>query len=102
QALSETVAFDLRNELYIHLQSLPFAFYDRAQTGQLMSRATEDINNIRSMLVLTMRALVLAIGTLLAVTVILFRIDVKLAALALAPLPILIWYSVRFGIAIRP
>jgi ATP-binding cassette subfamily B protein len=102
QALAEQVAFDLRNELYAHLQRLPFAFYDRAQTGQLMSRATEDINNIRSMLVMSMRALVLAIGTLLAVTVILFRIDARLAALALAPLPFLVWYSVRFGIAIRP
>lgn len=102
QALAEQVGFDLRNALYAHLQSLPFAFYDRAQTGQLMSRATEDVNNIRSMLVLSMRALVLAIGMLAAVTVILFRIDVRLAAIALAPLPFLIWYSVRFGIAIRP
>jgi ATP-binding cassette subfamily B multidrug efflux pump len=102
QALSEQVAFDMRNELYVHLQNLPFAFYDRAQTGQLMSRATEDINNIRSMLVMSMRALVLAIGTFITVAVILFRTDVTLASLALAPLPFLIWYSVRFGIAIRP
>lgn len=102
QALAERVAYDMRNEIYVHLQSLPFAFYDRAQTGQLMSRATEDINNIRSMLVMSMRALVLAIGTFIAVAIILFRTDVTLAALALAPLPFLIWYSVRFGIAIRP
>jgi ATP-binding cassette, subfamily B, multidrug efflux pump len=102
QALAERVAFDLRNELYVHLQFLPFAFYDRAQTGQLMSRATEDINNIRSMLVMSMRALVLAIATFVAVAVILLRTDVVLAAIALAPLPFLIWYSVRFGIAIRP
>jgi ATP-binding cassette subfamily B protein len=102
QALAERVAFDMRNELYVHLQNLPFAFYDRAQTGQLMSRATEDINNIRSMLVMSMRALVLAIGTFVAVAVILFRTDVTLATLALAPLPFLIWYSIRFGIAIRP
>jgi ATP-binding cassette, subfamily B, multidrug efflux pump len=102
QALAERVAFDLRNALYIHLQRLPFAFYDRAQTGQLMSRATEDVNNIRAMLVMSMRALVLAIGTLGAVAVILFRTDATLAAIALAPLPILLWYSVRFGIAIRP
>lgn len=102
QALAEQVAFDLRNEVYVHLQALPFAFYDRAQTGQLMSRATEDINNIRSMLVLSMRALVLAIGTMATVAVILFRIDARLAAIALVPLPFLLWYSVRFGIAIRP
>ena len=102
QAMAERVAYDLRNELYVHLQTLPFAFYDRAQTGQLMSRATEDINNVRAMLVMTMRALVVAIGTFVAVAVILFRTDVRLAAIALAPLPFLLWYSVRFGIAIRP
>ena len=102
QAMAERVAYDLRNELYVHLQTLPFAFYDRAQTGQLMSRATEDINNIRAMLVMSMRALVLAIATMLAVAVILFRTDVRLATIALAPLPFLLWYSVRFGIAIRP
>ncbi|MCC6313195.1 MAG: ABC transporter ATP-binding protein, partial [Thermomicrobiales bacterium] len=48
QAVAERVAFDLRNALYIHLQSLPYAFYDAAQTGQLMSRATDDVNNIRA------------------------------------------------------
>jgi len=102
QALSEQVGFDLRNQLYTHLQQLPYAFYDRAQTGQLMSRATDDINNIRAMLVMSMRPLVLAIGTFIAVAAILIRIDATLAAVALAPLPFLIWYSIRFGVAIRP
>ncbi len=102
QALSEKVGFDLRNELYRHLQALPFSFYDRAQTGQLMSRATDDINNIRAMLVMAMRPLVLAIGTFVAVSIILIRIDVVLAAVALAMLPFLLWYSVRFGVALRP
>ncbi|MDP9363044.1 MAG: ABC transporter ATP-binding protein/permease [Chloroflexota bacterium] len=102
QALAERVGFDLRNELYDHLQRLPFSFYDRTQTGQLMSRATDDINNIRAMLVMAMRPLVLAIGTFVAVAVILFRTDARLAAVALFPLPFLIVYSVRFGVAIRP
>ena len=102
QLLAERVGYDLRNELYAHLQRLPFAFYDRAQTGQLMSRATDDINNIRAMLVMAMRPLVLAIGTFVAVTVILFRMEATLAAVALAMMPFLIWYSVRFGVAIRP
>jgi ATP-binding cassette subfamily B protein len=102
QALAERVGYDLRNELYAHLQRLPFSFYDRTQTGQLMSRATDDINNIRAMLVMAMRPLVLAIGTFAIVTVILFRTDARLAAVALLPLPFLIVYSVRFGVAIRP
>ena len=101
-ALAERVAFDLRNELYVHLQQLPFTFYDRSMTGQLMSRATDDINNIRAMLVMTMRPLVLAIGTFAAVAVILVRIDALLAGVALSTLPLLVWYSIRFGVAIRP
>ena len=67
-----------------------------------MSRATDDVNNIRAMLVMAMRPLVLAGGTFVAVGVILFRMDARLALVALAPLPFLTWYSVRFGVAIRP
>jgi ATP-binding cassette subfamily B protein len=102
QQLAEKVAFDLRNELYGHLQSLNFSFYDRAQSGQLMARATDDINNIRAMLVMTMRPLVLAVGTLIAVSVILFRIDALLAVVALSTMPFLCWYSIRYGVALRP
>ena len=102
ESLAYRVAFDLRNELYVHLQRLSFSFHDTAQTGQLMSRGTEDINNIRSMLVMSMRPLVLALGTFVAVTIILFRIDLRLAALALLPMPFLLWYSFRFGVGLRP
>ena len=102
QALAEKVGYDLRNELYAHLQSQQFSFYDRAQTGQLMSRATDDINNIRAMLVMSMRPLVLAVGTFSIVTVILIRADALLSAVALIPMPFLIWYSIRYGVALRP
>lgn len=102
QALAERVAYDIRNELYAHLQRLSFSFYDTAQTGQLMSRATDDITNIRAMLVMTLRALVVAIGTFVAVTVILLRIDWVLAVVGLAVMPFLIVWSARFGIVIRP
>ena len=47
QYLAERVAYDLRNEMYRHLETLSFSYYDTAQTGQLLSRATEDVNNIR-------------------------------------------------------
>ena len=102
QVLAEQVGFDLRNALYVHLSRLPFSFYDRAQTGQLMARATDDINNIRGMLMMTLRILVLAIAMLIGVTIILIRIDWLLALVALSTMPFLIWWSVRFGITIRP
>ncbi|MEA2585248.1 MAG: ATP-binding cassette, subfamily multidrug efflux pump [Thermomicrobiales bacterium] len=102
QVLAEQVAYDIRNELYAHLQRLSFSYYDTAQTGQVMARATDDITNIRAMLVMTLRALVVAIGTFLAVTVILLRIDLQLALAGLAVMPFLIVWSTRFGIVIRP
>lgn len=102
QVLSEQVAFDLRNELYSHLQRLSFSYYDQAQTGQVMARATDDITNIRAMLVMTMRALVFAIATFIAVTVVIVRIDLLLALVALSAMPFLIIFSARFGMVIRP
>jgi ATP-binding cassette subfamily B protein len=102
QALAEQIGYDIRNEIFAHLQAMQFSFHDRSQTGQLMSRGTEDINNIRAMLVMTMRPLVLAIGTLVAVTIILIRLDTLLAIVALTGVPFLIWYSVRYGVALKP
>jgi ATP-binding cassette subfamily B protein len=102
QSLAERVAYDIRNELYAHLQRLSFSFYDTAQTGQVMARATDDITNIRAMLVMTLRALVVAIATFVTVTIILFRIDWVLAIVGLAVMPFLIVWSTRFGIVIRP
>src|SRR5215212_9609575 len=98
QVLAERVAYDIRNELYAHLQRLSFSYYDTAQTGQVMARATDDITNIRAMLVMTMRALVFAIATFLAVTVILLRIDWVLALVGLAVMPFLIVWSTRWGV----
>ncbi len=100
--LAEKVGYDLRNQLYDRFQELSFSFYDRAQTGQLMSRATDDINQIRGMLMVCLRSLVQGIGTLVAVTVIMLTTDVPLALIALATMPILIWWTIRFGIVIRP
>ncbi|HET8626100.1 MAG TPA: ABC transporter ATP-binding protein [Thermomicrobiales bacterium] len=102
QYLAERVAYDLRNALYGRLQELSFSYYDRAQTGQLMSRVTDDVNNIRGMLMMSLRALVVAVATLIAVTAILLRLDWELALVALAVMPILVVYSVRFGVTIRP
>ncbi len=102
QYLAEQVGYDLRNELYAKLQSLPFAYYDTAQTGQLMSRVTDDVNNIRGMLMMSLRALVLAAGMLIVVAVILISYNWQLALVSLASMPILVWWSLKFGVTVRP
>lgn len=102
QYIAVGVANDLRNELYARLETLSFTFYDRSQTGQLMSRATDDITNIRGFLMMGLRATMLAVATLITVTIILFRTDALLAAVSLAVMPLLAYWSIRFGVTIRP
>lgn len=100
--LAERVGNDLRNEMYAKFQELPFQFYDRAQTGQLMSRATDDINNIRGMLQFSTRAVVQTVAMVVVIAIILFRENWLLATIALSTTPFLAWWGVRFSMSIRP
>jgi ATP-binding cassette subfamily B protein len=100
--LAERVGNDLRDELYAKFQVLPFQFYDRSQTGQLMSRATDDINNIRSMLMFAIRAVVQAFGLMIVIVVIMLQTNVWLGLIALSTMPFLIWWAINFGVTIRP
>jgi ATP-binding cassette subfamily B multidrug efflux pump len=102
QYLAEIVGYDLRNALYEKLQSLPFTYYDKAQTGQLMSRVTDDVNNIRGMLMMSLRALVLALSMLIVVSIILLSYNWQLALVSLASMPVLVWWSLKFGVTVRP
>src|SRR3972149_72605 len=44
--IAQRIAYDIRNKIYNHLQSLSFAYHDKAQTGQIMSRATQDVEGV--------------------------------------------------------
>ena len=92
---------DLRERLFDHFQRLHFAFHDRAQTGQLMSRANTDLQQIQAFVV--MIPLTISNGvTVLAVTVILFFTDPVLTLLALGSLPFLNVLATRFSRQLHP
>jgi ATP-binding cassette, subfamily B, bacterial len=92
---------DLRERLFAHIQRLHFAFHDRAQTGQLMSRANSDLQQIQAFVV--MIPLTISNGvTVLAVTVILLAIDPVLTLLALGSLPFLNVLATRFSRRLHP
>jgi ATP-binding cassette subfamily B protein len=92
---------DLRDRLFAHFQRLHFAFHDRAQTGQLMSRANTDLQQIQAFVV--MIPLTISNGvTVLAVTVILLTIDPLLTLLALGSLPFLNVLATRFSRRLHP
>jgi ATP-binding cassette subfamily B protein len=92
---------DLRERLFAHIQRLHFAFHDRAQTGQLMSRANTDLQQIQAFVVMIPLTISNAV-TVLAVTVILVLKDPLLTLLALGSLPFLNLLATRFSRRLHP
>ncbi len=102
QWLSFRVAYDLRNQLYDHIQRQSFAFHDRTQTGELMSRATSDAEQVQRFTGMGLLELVNIVVLMASVLVILFTVDTELALVSLIPIPILVAITIRFGRRIRP
>jgi ATP-binding cassette, subfamily B, bacterial len=91
----------LRDRLFAHLQRLHFAFHDQAQTGQLMSRANTDLQQVQMFIVMIPLTISNAC-TVLAVTVILLTIDPVLTVLALGSLPLMNVLATRFSRQLFP
>jgi ATP-binding cassette, subfamily B, bacterial len=100
QALA--VEMDMRQGLYGHLVRLSFGFYDRHQTGQLMSRATVDLQGVRFFLGYGLIFFFQNILTVVSVTVVLFFFEWKLALIALAITPVLVVVAYRYSHVAHP
>jgi ABC-type multidrug transport system fused ATPase/permease subunit len=100
QALA--VEFDMRNGLYSHLVRLSFGFYDRHQTGQLMSRATVDLQGVRFFLGYGLIFFFQNVLTVISVSVVLFFVNWKLALIAVAITPLLVWLAYRYSHVSHP
>ena len=100
--VSLAVEVDLRNRLYGHLQRLELSFFDRQQTGQLMSRATVDLQSVRFFLGYGLIFIAQSIVTILLAAVAMFVLDPGLAAISLAPVPFVVLIADRYGHRSRP
>jgi ABC-type multidrug transport system fused ATPase/permease subunit len=100
--VSLAVEYDLRNRLYGHLQSLELGFFDRQQVGQLMSRATVDLQSIRFFLGYGLVFIVQNLLTILLAAIVMFVLQPELAAITLAPVPLVIAAAMRYGRYSRP
>src|SRR6202158_4955778 len=85
----QKVIFDLRSDLYSHIQLLPLRWFDNRATGDLMTRVIEDVNSVERMLIDGIEQGVVAALQVVIVMAMMFYLDVKLALLALAPFPLL-------------
>src|SRR6266705_578184 len=86
----QRVIFDLRSDLYSHIQLLPLRWFDNRATGDLMTRVIEDVNSVERVLIDGIEQGVVAILQVMIVVSVMFYLNVKLALLALVPFPLLI------------
>jgi ABC-type multidrug transport system fused ATPase/permease subunit len=96
------VEYDLRNRMYSHLQSLEVAFFDEQQTGQLMSRATVDLQAVRFFLGYGLIFIAQSAITIVVAAAVMIAVNPGLAAIALFPTPFVLWAAYRYGIRNRP
>jgi ATP-binding cassette, subfamily B, bacterial len=95
--LGNKVILDLRTSAYEYLQRLSLSFYDKKETGRLMSRITYDTGNLQGFIVNGIQDFTIDLMMLLGMSVVLFITNWKLAALTLCPLPILTVGTIYFG-----
>src|SRR5450755_2610588 len=96
------VELDLRNGLYGRLQQLELSFFDRQQTGQLMSRATVDLQAVRFFLGYGLIFIAQSALTIVLAAIAMFLLRPELAVLALIPVPFVILIANRYGHRSRP
>ena len=87
--MSRLIEYDLKNEIYVHYQSLPLSFYRRNNTGDLMARISEDVSRVRMYLGPAIMYGVNLVVLFLMVIPIMFSVNARLTLYALIPLPIL-------------
>ncbi|HEY3110831.1 MAG TPA: ABC transporter ATP-binding protein, partial [Chloroflexota bacterium] len=102
ERVSQSVAFDFRNELYARIQHLSFSYHDHAQTGQLMIRATDDVEKVRTFigqgLLIALQALLTVVATLL----VLAFTNLSLTLVVLPILPLALGSFMLFGSRAQP
>ena len=99
---SQSMAFDMRNDLYAKIQRLSFSYHDRNQTGQLMIRATDDVEKVRMFIGQGLLQLVGSFVLLSGTLIIIFLTNAKLALVTLWILPVALVIFMIFGRVSQP
>src|SRR5437868_8218878 len=99
--LGQSIIFDLRTQIYRHLQKLSLSFYDKRQVGSVLSRVTSDTSNLHSFLVSGIQSVLINLLTILGIGVIMFILDWRMALIVLVPTPVLAIATVVFINRIR-
>lgn len=96
EAASQGVAYDLRNKIFSKIQNLSFSYHDKAQTSQLLTRVTSDIEQIRTFIGTSLIQVIGAVVTLVTIAVILLVMNWRLALITLTVVPMSGWLMAQF------
>ncbi len=100
--LASTVAYDVRNDIYNHLQRLSFAYHDKAQTGQIMSRATQDVEAVRMFISIGILRILYLLILITAAMVLITLVSWELALIAGVFVVIVAARSIYVALKLRP
>ncbi len=99
--IAENIIFDMRTQIYTHLQKLSYRFHKDNSTGELMSRVVNDIDALRDMLAHSPNMIIVNLLTFLGIGIFLFGENWQLALVAIVPVPFIGLVMVRFGLKLR-
>jgi ATP-binding cassette subfamily B multidrug efflux pump len=102
ESSAQGVSYQLRKALYAHVQKLSFSFHDQAQTGELMARATADVEAVRAFTGRGLTQVAIMLLLLVGVAFALFQMHWQLALLSMILLPGVAWRAYTFGRQVRP
>ena len=102
ESLSQRSAFDLRDDFFKKLQSMSFGFFDREQTGNLMSKATQDVEAVRMFISFGMVRGISLFVMLGAVAAIMAATNWRLAIVSMAFIPLILWRALAMANVLRP
>ncbi len=94
--VGEKMCYLLRNDLYNHLQHLPYSFHKKMQTGDLIQRSTSDVETIRRFIAVQLSEMIYSIVTAVFALTVLYSIDHSLALIASVSMPFLITFAYFF------
>ena len=101
ESTSQKVSYDIRNSFYNKLQHLSFAFHDRQNTGDLMSRATADVEGVRMFVNMGAVRFGFVVAMIVGIAVAMFLTDITLALVSLAFVPPLSWRAMETSRSLR-
>ena len=100
--VSQRIAYDIRNDIYNHLQRMSFAYHDKAQTGQIMQRATQDVEGVRMFVSLGFIRLMYVVVLLIATLILMITTNWQLALLSWVFIPPTAAIAIRMTSQLRP